>query len=512
MSRISVGKRTIQTYADSDRLYSSRYLDPTAKNVTMDPSVAMYEDQLAGTTVEAGVPNSFLINVNTKLAAVGVNDPDFHILSRDEDVPPLVRSWLRRVWIQQDITRALNKAEQKWFICGMGIVRYMWDEVRRVPDVEHVQTWQFFHDPNVKSWKKLRWAGCCFSMSREDAKEYYKDTDFEADPTKGDTESVVIDMYWDEVVEAHVWNGKVLKRVPNLYRRPPFLVLEGDANPNPSRYPIGDGRTTAGVCALLANMYKMLANTATNGGPITFVNKNLVDETAERSLEMAIEQGVVPVVDNPDNVFARISSEALSPAVLEANASMQRALDASMGVTAFQRGQTVDRANTATETMTVVQQSGARGVEARVKLERFLDDLAGVFVQMQDWFGGPDNAAEDYHPMETIIWQACRMVDEVHVVEGSTVFRDPNMDQQQAMLLFNLALGAAPVMAQATGKMPNIEKLFTDVLTSFGRRDTSMYILDAPQPAPSAQMEAPGMPAEQQPAPEVAPAEETLNA
>lgn len=496
-ARIRSGKGVIRSYSESDQLYSARFLDPTSETATTDPSVFTIDNDTLGwnSDVAEGVPNTFMINVNTKVSAICVNDPDFRVLSEDNDVPHVMRQWLRQIWKTQDVSRTSVRTAQKWMISGLGICRYMWDSEARCPDAEFVQSWHFFHDPNAKSWRRLKWAGCVVVMAKEEAKEFYGTDEFNVDPDAGDSDTVNIDIYWDMTTEAHVCNGKVLKKTENLYGRPPFLFLEGDPNPNQSRYPIGDGRVTAGVCKMISNLYQMMANTAINGGPITFVNTNLLDSAAEKGLHEAIEQGVVPVRDNPDNVYRRVGSEPLAPALLEGLASMQRAIDASMGVTAFQRGQSVEGTTTATETMAMVQQSGSRGVEARVKFERFLDELANTFVYLQLLFGGPNDEVQDQHPMETIVWHAAGMTDEVHVVEGSTVFRDPNMDQQQAMTLFNLAIQATPVMAQSVGKMPDLARLWQDVLTSFGRRDASVYVVDVPQaPAPEQGMQ--GLPPE----------------
>lgn len=501
-ARIAAGKSVIATYAMSDQTYSSRYLDPSSQIPTVDPSmIQMSEDNYSwNQDVPQGVPNSFLINVCTKLSAICVNDPDFRVLSADKDVPNVMRSWMRQVWQKQDVTRTCNKAAQKWMIAGLGIVRYLWDPEMRIPDAEFVQSWNFFHDPNVKSWRKLKWAGCTVTMSKEDAEEYYGPSEFQTDPELGDAQSVTVDIYWDSETEAHVANGKVLKREKNLYGRPPFHIIEGDANPNPSRYPIGDGRTTAGVAKMMSDLYQMMANTTLNGGPVTFVNTTLLQEDTTAALKTAIDQGVVPVRDNPENVYKRIGSEPLSPAALENIGFMQRALDASMGVTAFQRGQSVEGTTTATETMAMVQQSGSRGVEARMKYERFIDDIANTFVHMQCLFGGLDDSVPDQDPGELLVWHAAQMTDEIHIVEGSTVFKDPNMDQQAAMTLFNLSLQATPVMAQALGKVPDLARLYEDVLTAFGRRDAPAYVIDAPA-APAAPEMQPMPPDGGEPAP-----------
>lgn len=490
--RIQIGKTFCKKFVKSDRMFSAKFRDPSPEQwiISEDP-----DDDDGGDVQQdaaVGESNQLATNVLTKLASIAIGHPDWYVKCTNAQNAEIARQWLRAKWRLNGWVRATWKVLLKRYVSGMGCLFYGWNKEKR-SYIEHVQTWDLAVDPHVQDWSDLRWAARRIRMPLREAIDRYGAAAFDSDDESVnlDKKGVEIWLYWDKQVEVHLYDGDVLLETPNLYAAVPLCFLEGDIDPGPSVWPIGDFALATGLQQELSALNTIISNSAKHGGPLNLVVTDAIGKGGLEAIENGQQQGYVPVKDLVTPPVSRIPGEPLSATLLEAKREAGQQMDSVTGVSQYARGVLQNAAHFATEVAAVTQQSGARGVQARIEFERWLTHIAEILLQMEVKFGGPEEDAPNQDEM-MILYEALQDVvssGEIQVIEQSTVFKDPSYEVQTAMQLLNSVAALVPLMAQTGQPVPDLRHYVDDLLRATGRQDTDRY-WSAPvqqQPGPGGQ-------------------------
>jgi len=496
-ARLAAGRVFTQRFAAKDRRASWRFLDAAALQLE-SPHVRTGEESFD--SVDGDLPieqtqgqiNFLTINTIVKLHNIAIADPDFDVECSDPSNAALVRETLRVLWEKNEWSEEARAAELAKDISGMGFLFYRWDE-REGPCLEQVDSWDVYCDPHVTktSWKRLRWVARRIRMPLDEFIERYGADylDTETDNVRSEgfaSQAVEVVVYWDRETEMHLKGEEtLLKTGPNLYGDVPVIVLLGEINPR-SPWRLGDFDLASGMQAQLSDLLDALNNQAKHGGTLTAYNPDVLNQETIDSLESGRQQGYLPV-EGGDFAAAvyRLPGEPLNPALLESFNIVQKGLDAVQGVNEYQRGVLASEAKTATEAALLSGQSGRRGYAAQTRYEQFVTHMGRCVIKLLQMFAEV-NTDEEYE-----LWLAIQDVRSVRVVEASTIFRDPSLEQQSAMQLFDLGLRAFQPMS-LTGSVPNLPELWLDVMRAFRRRQPQKYLVSLPEQASEGQREETG--------------------
>lgn len=494
-SRIKAGQWMMQEFSLKDQRAIGRYLDPTGLTIgnrspmTTSETSAQAQGRLPLEGGEGQVP--FLtINTLTKVANVAINDPDFDVECGEgagPDDEEITRQSLKDLWEKEQWAFEDQATELQASIAGMGFQVWGWGQ--EGPFFRQKDTWDLAIDPHTTktTWHKMRHFAYRVRMPYADVKARYPSTYKRAltvimDEGTVDYEQTACDIwiYFDSTTEAHLYGGNIeLYRDDNLYGAVPLLVLPGEVNPD-SPFHMGDFDLATTLQEFLSGFMDALVDQAKNGGSITVYNEQAID--TEGSEDELLEGNDSPQLNAvigitgvpPDEAIHRIPSEPINPALLEAFQVVRRGLDEATAIGEYERGVPLTSGRTATESAIISQQSSARKIATKATFERFVNAKVRILLKMLRDFG-QTSTDEDF-----ILWQALNKVTKVRVVESSTTFRDPAIEQQAAMQLLQLAITAFPVMAQ-TGTLLNLRAFTEDVLRAFQKRDVKRYFIDPQQ-------------------------------
>lgn len=490
-ARIRIGKSFCRKFILNDRQSSARFRDAT--NPTMWIPADDDWDETEGGDVPQDTPvgqsNLLTTNIITKCAAIAIGDPDFYVTAEDADNAHIAREFLRAKWRLSNWVKLSERALQKRYVSGLGILAYLWDKDKRSA-FEFVQTWDLALDPHTQYFHDVKWAARRIKMPLRDALARYGRDKFgtlgdgKTDDGALDRTKVEVWLYFDQESEVHIYDNKVLERDTNKYGGVPLLFLEGDIDPGTSIWPLGDSQIAAGLQAELSDLNSLISNSAKHGGALNLVNIKMLGKGGQEALEDGQQQGYIPVEDVVTPPIVRIPGEPLSETLLEAKREAQQSIDSITGVNQYQRGVISQKSHFATEAALVGQQSGARGIQAQIEFERFVSRMAEIVILLEREFGGPtENHTTDE---EYILWQALSDVTEVRVIESSTAYKDPAFEMQQAMQILNVMAGLFPIFQQI-GKVPNYVEYANDILRASAKHDLARYWIDLPpQPQPGA--------------------------
>jgi hypothetical protein len=510
VGRISTGRRFIERgLGERERIACKRFLDGSEASAYLITD----DDNFDGVGVlpeaqEVGNVNYLAINILTKVAAVAIGDPDFHVdtgpddpmmlqlqegqespeLSR-QDMAEIVRRFLRQLWETRGWARVFRKVLLKRALSGMGILAYLWHD-EDGPLFETVRARDFACDPCVTDWRALHWAARRIRMRHEDARARYpkladlvtspvSDIPNLDEPSPLSRDTVELWVYWDRFTEATCYGEQVLEQGPNLYGRVPLLILEGDIAPE-SELSLGDYDTASQLQEMLARLQAMINNQAENGGAIGWYNPGLLDDTSKNAFDSGRPQEFIATQGDGHDVFGYIPGQPSDPMLMEAFILAQKGLDSATGVTEYQRGVINQSVKFATEAALLANQSGARGNQARIEFEQFVNFAARCLLQMVGAFA-PSMMA-DGAPEDALLLQSLQAVQDIKVIEASTSYKDPSAEMQT-----NLQLLQAMMPFIQTG-LVNPTPLIADVFRAFGKRDVHKYF----QLPPSAQPGGPG--------------------
>lgn len=498
--RIRAGQRFIERgLGERDRIACKRFLDGSegAAYLLFD------DDNFDGVGVlpeaqEVGNVNYLAINILTKVAAIAIGDPDFHIdtgsddalvmqggqetpLLARQDMAEIVRRFLRQLWEMRNWSRVFRKVLLKRSISGMGILAYLWHG-EAGPLFEHVRARDLAVDPCVTDWRDLHWGARRIRMRKEEALGRFPqladmvtapapDIPNLDEPAPLSRDTVEIWVYWDRATEAAVYGDRVLEQGPNLYGRVPLLFLEGDIAPE-SELSMGDYDTASQLQEMLGRLQAMINNQAENGGAIGWYNPGLLDDTSKNAFDSGRPQEFIATQGDGHEVFGYVAGQPSDPMLMEAFTLAQKGLDSATGVNEYQRGVINQSVKFATEAAMLANQSGARGNQARIEFEQFVNFAARCLLRMVLAFA--PSMMEDGDPTDVLLLQSIAAVQDIKVIEASTAYKDPSAEMQT-----NLQLMAA-MMPFIQAGLVNPMPLISDVFRAFGKRDVQKYLQAPP--------------------------------
>jgi len=506
LGRIRTGRQFIERgLGERERIACKRFLDGSEASAYL-----LYDDDnFDGVGVlpeaqEVGNVNYLANNILTKVAAVAIGDPDFHVdtgsddplilqileggerpeLSR-QDMAEIVRRFLQQLWEMRGWSRVFRKALLKRALSGMGILAYLWHD-EDGPLFETVRARDFACDPCVTDWRNLHWAARRIRMRHEDARARYpqlvdlvtaptSDIPNLDDPAPLSRDTVELWVYWDRHTEATCYGAQVLEQGPNLYGRVPLLILEGDIAPE-SELSMGDYDTASQLQEMLARLQSMINNQAENGGAIGWYNPGLLDDTSKNAFDSGRPQEFIATQGDGHEVFGYIPGQPSDPMLMEAFMLAQKGLDSATGVTEYQRGVINQSVKFATEAALLANQSGARGNQARIEFEQFVNFAARCLLRMVAAFAPA--MMRDGAPEDALLLLSIQAVQDIKVIEASTSYRDPSAEMQT-----NLQLLQA-MMPFIQAGLVNPTPLIADVFRAFGKRDVHKYFQPPPPAMP----------------------------
>jgi hypothetical protein len=411
-----------------------------------------------------------------------VQYPDFHITHDDKDAAFVIRKAMQSEWRNKYWKDEARKAIFKWQQIGSSFVFYRWD-AETGAEFEHASSWDVACDKHISNWHKARWIARRIAMPLREGVEQYGAKSFNLDTNVDDDSldrrTIYVWCYWDRATEAHVLSGedgapdKLIFRGANLYGRIPYLVLVGEPNPTRNPHPLGDHHLASGMQQAVSDIDSAILNMGKHDGTITLIDGSIKADTIKEGLE----QGFVPYkgLNAASPPILRIPAVQPSAALLEARQQNQSGLDAVQGVSGADRGVFEQQPNSATEVAYLSERSGRRGDDSRVKVGDFLNEWAQVHIQMMVRFGGP---SQEY-PATTesvLLWELLQGVQEVRVIDGSTFYTDPSVQQQQAMQLYQMELQSMELWLNLSqlglvSAVPNIKARRDDMLRAFGKHE-----------------------------------------
>jgi hypothetical protein len=494
LSRVRAGKLFMNNFSDVDKAACERWRDAAGSDIYTDVERYIDEDENVLDQQAVGITNEFQRNVLTLKAAVCINDPDFHVVSLAPNGTELVRADMRTQWDNKNWARKAAAVFQKRCIGGFGILAYRWDKKRRTV-FELVHSWDLFADPCVTDWSELAWGGRSIRMSLREAigrfdpgeKEGYfqekvQQLDEEDVTASKDRFRVQITLYWDEKTEAVLYNNKVIHREKNRYGEVPLLFLEGDVDPGPTSFPLGLGVLCAGPQQQVTDLDGMITNTAKNGVPFNVISEKVLTNEVRQAITDGKTQQFIPIkAVNITSAIQHYPAEEVSETTLTARSLASKVMHAIMGTNELMMGQHIEGVSKATEIHQLTQQQGARIVQLTKEYERFVNMMAWVVVHNEAEFGGArmSGGRVKVTEEERATWLAYKGVKVIYVVESSTVYRNPQQDQQQSMQLLELAVRQAQMLIGLGVPQPmvclGILHMIEDVLKAFGRTNTDEY-------------------------------------
>jgi hypothetical protein len=505
LDRLKPGTKFIQEgLGDRDRTACKKFLDGSE----LGAYLLFNEDQDEGVgtlpqSQEIGNVNYLAINILTKVSSIAISDPDWYIKAEDPDHAEITRAFLKDMWKNRRWARVCRKALLKRCLSGMGCVAYLWnDEVG--PVIEHVKASDLAMDPNVVDWRNPKWAARRVRMDKDDAEKRWPKAEFMA-PENGENDIINLDeptyrrtdvcevwCYWDKNTEAYVYGDLILERTKNLYGKVPLCILEGDIAPE-SEFSTGDYDTCTALQVMLARLQVIINEMAENGGSIPWYRPEFLGETSKGAFDDGRPQGFVAIAGDAEDSFGYVQGETLNQAVLEAMKIVQQGLDSFTAVSEYQRGVLNQNVEFATQAALLANQSGSRGIAARIEYEQFMDDVARGIVDMLLRFGASMVDPNDANDL--VLFGALQDIQDICVIESSTAYKDPNAEQQVSLQLLQAMM---PFIEQG---LINPLPLIADVLRAFGKRDISKYLNpQSPQgpgqPGPPGAPMSPGLPAQ----------------
>ncbi|HLK55048.1 MAG TPA: hypothetical protein VKU00_00700, partial [Chthonomonadaceae bacterium] len=289
------------------------------------------------------------------------------------------------------------------------------------------------------------------------------------EPSPVNRDTVELWCYWDETTEAVLFGSEVLFKGPNLYGQVPLYFLEGEVAPE-SEFSLGDYDTATGLQEMLARLQSQINDQAENGGAIGWYNGALLPDGSKQAFEDGRPSGFVEISGGgAEDVFGYVSGQQMSPALLEAFRMAQQGLDSVTGVNEYQRGVINNSVKFATEAAMLANQSGARGNQARIVFEQFIDRVAKAVLKVVLKFG-PALMEEQASPEDMMLFAALTGVTDICVLEGSTAYKDPVADMQSSLQLLQVMMPF--IQAGLVNPLPMI----TDVFRAFGKRDVGKYV------------------------------------
>jgi hypothetical protein len=486
--RIQAGKTSMQRVANRVRLACRRFKDPSLQ---YRDYVGEVDEQDESYDQAVGTVPYLATNIRTKVDAIAISDPDWHVEMREDQadseeaqqdlLPPdasdVVKLYLRSLWETYHWQRVTKRSLTHRTISFKGIVAYLWEEDGRGPAVEHVPAWDLFIDPHVTDWDDLRFGGRRIYMPPDEArkrwpenKELFDTKIAGEDGGAAKRNSIRLWCYWDKTTECVMFEDTVLEKGENLYGKVPLIFLHGDINPL-GEYDTGDYDTCTGMEHQATRITDAINAKATHGNTLTLWHPDAFDAQGKKALQTGQVNQFIPVeegVEFQEAIF-RLPGEPVTESEVSSLNAMRQALDEATAVNSYMRG-SASGARFATEVATVVNQSGARGQTARMEYEEFLNKIAHAVLDMTLKFFKPQT------PEELILLAAIQDVARIKVIESSTAYKDPALEQQIARQLWQDAMQMG-----SAGAPVNVMMFWERYLRACQIRDVKRFEMQ-PQP------------------------------
>lgn len=532
-SRIKLSVETMRVFKEIDETRSRKFLDPSVLPVTLSgtaEAVSINQPEIAQ-DVPIGQSNLLTATLLVKLAVVAINRPDWHVVAMMPEVDPqsgeptgkmvpdpdsalIWRQYMRDEWDRKGWQRVFLRMLLKRYVCGLGAVRWYWDD--KGIEFEHIQSWDYGVNPFVIDWQNPGYGKCTVRMSLRDAAERYPTCkQFEQmmggdqSSAQSDKQIVYVDIYWDKDTEAHIYGAEwvthksVAKNKDpkaNLYNRVPFLFMEGDIHPGKTPFPIGDAVLAAGAQAQISDLDTSITQTAKAGVGFTLLDTGSggFDQAQLDALRKGESQQFIGVkgLDVNNLPVHRVAGEELRQSVMIARKEARDDMLSLIGITDQDLGLFGDAPRFATQVAAAAQKGGARQNQARSEYETCLNRAGAICLWLFKQFGGPykhpetgEVVASDEH---VALHEAAMRVTEVKVIESSTAYKDPTIEQQQSMQVYQLDMQSVETWIQLCqmgiySEMPDLRKSRERVARAFGVNQTDQIWITVPkmeQPAP----------------------------
>lgn len=526
-SRIALSNQMMQPFKEIDETRSKKFLDPSVIPVTLSgSSEAVSIDQPEITRdVPIGQSNLLTATLLVKLAVVAINRPDWHVVAMKPELDPQTseptgkqvpdpesalvwQQYMRDEWDRKGWQRVFLRMLLKRYVCGLGAVRWYWGE--KGIGFEHIQSWDYGVDPFVIDWQNTPYGKCTIRMSLRDAAERYPGCKQFKQMMGGDQSSaqcdrqmVLVDIYWDRDTEAHIYGDEWITHKDvaknkdpksNLYNRVPFLFMEGDLHPGKTPFPIGDAVLAAGAQAQISDFDNSITQTAKAGVGFTLLDTGSggFDQAQLDALRKGESQQFIGIngLDINNLPVHRVAGEELRPSVMQAKKEARDDMLSLIGITDQDLGLFGDAPRFATQVAAAAQKGGARQNQARAEYEVCLNRAASICLWLFTQFGGPykhpetrEVVASDEH---VALHEAAQRVTEVKVIEGSTAYKDPNIEQQQSMQVYQLDMQSVATWIQLCqmgiySEMPDLKKSRERVARAFGVNQTEQIWVSVPK-------------------------------
>ncbi len=461
---------------------SAEYYDDYTENNNDDLS-EYGEDQAIG-----GV-NHTRTNEQTKLDSLAIADPDFHIDSVVPDLVEAQRTLVLAAWNRCRLTWWTRKALLNRNMIGLGILAYLYDKDRG-PVFEHVRLTDFAPDPHFTDITNLRYATRRIRLPRDIASKLFPQYDRLFMPPDNETQSgydslggnrksnaIEFKVYWDKDTEATMYGSTIVQKGKNHYGKVPLIFLEGD--PSPDRdHSTGDYDNVTGLQEGHSMFMEALLSQGMHGGPINLFNRAAFDKKAAQGLEQGRQQGFININGGDfERAIYRVPSEPVNPLMVQGLELLTQAIDEATSVNSPMRGTPLD-SRTATESVQVSNQAGARFAQARIAYELFLAKVAETLIDLIIRFERPDNKEH------LVMLQIFSAIKQIRVVETSTAYKDPAAEKQEAATLTQLLMPFVQI-----GKV-DPDMLIMKIVRAWGERDPQKWIINGSPGMPNA----PGIP------------------
>lgn len=514
IGRIRLCKKMMEEFVGIDIERSKAFQDPAIVPMILtgdDETVNITEPEMSS-DVPIGQTNLLTTSILVLIAVVAINHPDWHVTAQmpevdaegnptgkmvpDPESALIWREYMRAEWDRKNWQHIALMAFLKKCICGLGCTSWGWEDSGVV--WEHIQSWDYGVDPYLKDWQSPKFAYKRLRMSLVEAAERYPDARFKdlvgkaAARVKSDAQKIEVFVYYDADTEAHIEQDKWIipgdtkknqDNKANLYGRVPFLFIEGVPHPHKSPFPLGESVLAAGSQAELSDLSQSVSNTAKAGAGATFLDSGVLSKTQLDAIEKGEQQQFIAIknLDTNNPPYQRMQGEELRSSVLDARQEAKDEILGMVGVSRADIGFVDDRAKFATGEAIAAQKGGARHNQNRADYEKFLNRFAERARWLVAEFGGPhlhpdtrEIVASEEHVR---LHEAAKRVTSVKVVEGSTTYKDPSIQQQQSMQLAKLILDSFPVLVNLASmglmqEVPNLKKVFDRVFRAFDINQT----------------------------------------
>lgn len=496
--RIEAGRQYMASYVAKAQRNANRYLDSSARSLNLANSLG---DESEQRDLPIGEVNYMAMNIRQKVAAISINAPDFQIahMNEEEKYNLLTRPYAKEVWRKKRWGRLFRRVLTQMFVEGQGFLRYYWDRMTGF-ELDWVKAENLIIDPHTTdlTWNNLRWGAIDVLVPKEIAEKRYGKAKLEqaegGDPpfssqafsgvsSKKKEDSYKITLYWDGTTEAEIYGKKELSRVDNLYGEVPLKTLLGQINPG-GDFGLSDYDTALGTFEMLRRSQNIINNHAANGGGIPWMRSEYIDEKQRQKVINGTHQGYVLLNSVPgEQVLGYTANQPLNPAVLDAMKMLMQGLDADMGVNEYDRGVIQSNPKFATQATLLANRAGARGNLARIEFEQFVEEIIETLFKLSGTWGLNTEPGEQPDDETIVLFEACRDVIDVRVIEESMSFKDPALMQTQSVQVLREASAIAPMLQQTAGVLPNFKMLFDNVLRAYDIRDVDSYYVQAPMMA-----------------------------